>query len=161
MAPGTLAKDKTGAVGRRVHAGGGAQGGHTQTARWGANLGHPDGARSSDSTGTASGVATAVRARVLRVELWLSSRTQRASIRRYLEAGMMEGGVTSVRTEGTPQGGPLSTLLSNILLTDLDRELEKRGHRFCRYADDCNVYVGSQRSRQRSWQRSLRFWSKG
>jgi RNA-directed DNA polymerase len=74
---------------------------------------------------------------------------------------MMEGGVTSVRTEGTPQGGPLSTLLSNILLTDLDRELEKRGHRFCRYADDCNVYVGSQRSRQRSWQRSLRFWSKG
>jgi RNA-directed DNA polymerase len=70
-------------------------------------------------------------------------------IRRYLEAGMMEGGVTSVRTEGTPQGGPLSPLLSNILLTDLDRELETRGHRFCRYADDCNVYVGSRRSGQR------------
>lgn len=70
-------------------------------------------------------------------------------IRRYLEAGLMEGGLTSARTEGTPQGGPLSPLLSNILLTDLDRELEKRGHRFCRYADDCNIYVGSQRSGQR------------
>lgn len=70
-------------------------------------------------------------------------------IRRYLEAGLMEGGVTSARTEGTPQGGPLSPLLSNILLTDLDRELEKRGHRFCRYADDCNIYVGSERAGQR------------
>ena len=70
-------------------------------------------------------------------------------IRRYLEAGLMEGGVTRARTEGTPQGGPLSPLLSNILLTDLDRELERRGHRFCRYADDCNVYVGSQHAGQR------------
>jgi RNA-directed DNA polymerase len=70
-------------------------------------------------------------------------------IRRYLEAGLMEGGITSARTEGTPQGGPLSPLLSNILLTDLDRELEKRGHRFCRYADDCNIYVGSERSGRR------------
>jgi RNA-directed DNA polymerase len=70
-------------------------------------------------------------------------------IRLYLEAGLMEGGVVSARTEGTPQGGPLSPLLSNILLTDLDRELERRGHRFCRYADDCNIYVGSQRSGQR------------
>jgi RNA-directed DNA polymerase len=70
-------------------------------------------------------------------------------IRRYLEAGMMEGGVTNARTEGTPQGGPLSPLLSNILLTDLDRELEKRGHFFCRYADDCNIYVGSERAGQR------------
>ena len=70
-------------------------------------------------------------------------------IRRYLEAGLMEGGVVSARTEGTPQGGPLSPLLSNILLTDLDRELERRGHRFCRYADDCNIYVRSQRSGQR------------
>ena len=70
-------------------------------------------------------------------------------IRRYLEAGLMEGGMMSARTEGTPQGGPLSPLLSNVLLTDLDRELEKRGHRFCRYADDCNVYVGGQRSGQR------------
>jgi len=70
-------------------------------------------------------------------------------IRRYLEAGVMEGGVASARTKGTPQGGPLSPLLSNILLTDLDRELEKRGHDFCRYADDCNIYVGSQRSGER------------
>lgn len=70
-------------------------------------------------------------------------------IRRYLEAGLMEGGVTSAGTEGTPQGGPLSPLLSNLLLTDLDRELEKRGHSFCRYADDCNVYVRRQRSGQR------------
>ncbi|WP_052234794.1 group II intron reverse transcriptase/maturase [Parachlamydia acanthamoebae] len=64
-------------------------------------------------------------------------------IRRYLTAGMMSEGIVSQRTEGTPQGGPLSPLLSNILLTDLDRELESRGHRFCRYADDCNIYVGS------------------
>jgi RNA-directed DNA polymerase len=70
-------------------------------------------------------------------------------IRRYLEAGLMEGGVASARTEGTPQGGPLSPLLSNILLTDLDRELEKRGLLFCRYADDCNIYVGSERAGQR------------
>jgi len=67
-------------------------------------------------------------------------------IRRYLEAGMMADGVVQLRTEGTPQGGPLSPLLSNILLTDLDRELERRGHTFCRYADDCNIYVGSERS---------------
>src|SRR2546426_2556406 len=58
-------------------------------------------------------------------------------IRRYLEAGLMEGGVVSARTQGTPQGGPLSPLLSNILLADLDRELEKRHLSFCRYADDC------------------------
>src|SRR6266508_1885567 len=62
-------------------------------------------------------------------------------IRRYLQAGIMEGGLVSPRTEGTPQGGPLSPLLSNILLDDLDRGLERRGHRFVRYADDCNVYV--------------------
>ena len=71
-------------------------------------------------------------------------------IRRYLEAGMMSGGIVSARTEGTPQGGPLSPLLSNILLTDLDRELERRGHRFCRYADDCNIYVKSQVAGQRA-----------
>ena len=65
-------------------------------------------------------------------------------IRRFLEAGMMQDGLVTTRTEGTPQGGPLSPLLSNILLTDLDRELERRGLAFCRYADDCNVYVRSQ-----------------
>jgi len=65
-------------------------------------------------------------------------------IRRYLEAGLMRDGLIKPRTQGSPQGGPLSPLLSNILLTDLDRELERRGHSFCRYADDCNVYVSSQ-----------------
>ena len=69
-------------------------------------------------------------------------------VRRYLEAGMMSDGIVSARTEGTPQGGPLSPLLSNILLTDLDRELERRGHRFCRYADDCNIYVRSETAGQ-------------
>lgn len=62
-------------------------------------------------------------------------------IRRYLQAGMLLGGLMTQRTEGTPQGGPLSPLLSNILLDDLDKELERRGHAFCRYADDCNIYV--------------------
>jgi len=70
-------------------------------------------------------------------------------IRCYLQAGLMIGGVVSPRTEGTPQGGPLSPLLSNILLDDLDKELEKRGHAFCRYADDCNTYVKSKRAGQR------------
>src|SRR5690554_1266155 len=70
-------------------------------------------------------------------------------IRRYLRAGMLEGGLVSPRREGTPQGGPLSPLLSNVLLTELDRELERRGHRFCRYADDCNIYVKSQAAGER------------
>ncbi len=64
-------------------------------------------------------------------------------IRRFLEAGMLQDGVCVRRKEGTPQGGPLSPLLANILLDDLDKELGKRGHRFCRYADDCNIYVRS------------------
>lgn len=70
-------------------------------------------------------------------------------IRRYLQAGLMTGGIATVRSEGTPQGGPLSPLLSNILLDDLDKELERRGHAFCRYADDCNVYVRSRRAGER------------
>jgi group II intron reverse transcriptase/maturase len=70
-------------------------------------------------------------------------------IRRFLEAGMMRAGVVEARTEGTPQGGPLSPLLSNILLEDLDRELERRGLAFCRYADDCNIYVGSRAAGER------------
>ncbi|KVP97198.1 group II intron reverse transcriptase/maturase [Burkholderia ubonensis] len=70
-------------------------------------------------------------------------------IRRYLEAGLMRNGVTQVRREGAPQGGPLSPLLSNILLTDWDRELEGRGHAFCRYADDCNIYVRSKAAGER------------
>jgi RNA-directed DNA polymerase len=64
-------------------------------------------------------------------------------MRRYLQSGMMSGGVVSARAEGTPQGGPLSPLLSNILLDELDKELERRDHKFVRYADDCNIYVRS------------------
>jgi RNA-directed DNA polymerase len=82
-------------------------------------------------------------------------------IRRYLEAGLMEGGITSMRTEGTPQGGPLSPLLSNILLDDLDRELERRGLSFCRYADDCNIYVGCKRSGERVMQSVTAFLERG
>jgi group II intron reverse transcriptase/maturase len=78
-------------------------------------------------------------------------------IRRYLEAGMMADGRMSPRTEGTPQGGPLSPLLSNILLTELDRELERRGHAFCRYADDCNIYVKSQTAGERVMASLTRF----
>src|SRR5215472_9039069 len=69
--------------------------------------------------------------------------------RRFLAAGMMQHGLSTARHEGTPQGGPLSPLLSNLLLDDLDKELERRGHRFCRYADDCNIYVRSQAAGER------------
>ena len=64
-------------------------------------------------------------------------------IRAFLNAGVMANGLVSATTEGTPQGGPLSPLLSNIVLDELDQELERRGHRFVRYADDCNIYVCS------------------
>jgi len=70
-------------------------------------------------------------------------------VRRFLEAGMMRDGVCVRRHEGTPQGGPLSPLLANLLLDDLDKELESRGHRFCRYADDCNIYVRTERAGER------------
>jgi len=70
-------------------------------------------------------------------------------IRRSLMSGIMEGGITSQRTEGTPQGGPLSPILSNIYLDVFDRELERRGHKFVRYADDCNIYVKSRRAGER------------
>lgn len=70
-------------------------------------------------------------------------------IRRYLEAGVTLGGIASRRQEGAPQGGPLSPLLSNILLNELDQELARRGHRFVRYADDANIYVRSRRAGER------------
>ena len=78
-------------------------------------------------------------------------------IRIFLNAGVMENGLVSPITEGTPQGGPLSPLLSNIVLDDLDRELERRGHRFVRYADDCNVYVRSERAGRRVMESITRF----
>jgi len=81
-------------------------------------------------------------------------------IRRCLQAGVMEGGLVSPRLEGTPQGGPLSPLLSNILLDELDKELERRGHRFVRYADDCNVYVRSKAAGERVMASLERFLAK-
>lgn len=70
-------------------------------------------------------------------------------INAYLKAGLMEGGITEQRIAGSPQGGPLSPLLSNIVLDELDKELERRGHNFCRYADDCNIYVRSKKAGER------------
>src|SRR6516164_2668767 len=78
-------------------------------------------------------------------------------IRRFLEAGMMQDGVCIARNEGTPQGGPLSPLLANLLLDDLDKELERRGHCFCRYADDCNIYVRSKAAGERVLASATRF----
>src|SRR5678809_390385 len=70
-------------------------------------------------------------------------------VRAFLNAGVMENGLVSPSVEGTPQGGPLSPLLSNLVLDELDRELERRGHRFVRYADDSNIYVRSEHAGQR------------
>ena len=81
-------------------------------------------------------------------------------IRAFLRSGVMEGGLTQATDKGTPQGGPLSPLLSNILLDDLDKELEKRGHCFCRYADDCNVYVATHRSGERVMESMTQFIEK-
>jgi RNA-directed DNA polymerase len=81
-------------------------------------------------------------------------------IRLYLQAGIMVNGVVQERYEGTPQGGPLSPLLSNILLDELDKEMERRGHKFCRYADDCNTYVQSERAGKRVMDSTERFLAK-
>jgi len=78
-------------------------------------------------------------------------------INAYLKAGMMEGGLVEQRTAGTPQGGPLSPLLSNIVLDELDRELGNRGHKFCRYADDCNIYVSSRKAGERVMESVIKF----
>jgi len=94
-----------------------------------------------------------------RVQRQIEDRQVLRLIRRYLEAGIMSGGVISQRQEGTPQGGPLSPLLSNILLDELDRELERRGHRFVRYADDANIYVRSRRAGERVMNNVERFLS--
>src|SRR5215831_12176459 len=81
----------------------------------------------------------------------------RKLIRAFLNAGVMEGGLVSPSVEGTPQGGPLSPLLSNLVLDELDRELERRGHRYTRYADDCNVYLRSEQAGQRVMESITRF----
>jgi RNA-directed DNA polymerase len=81
-------------------------------------------------------------------------------LRRYLESGVRVGGEIQEREEGTPQGGPLSPLLSNIMLDDLDRELERRGHHFCRCADDCNIYVRSKAAGERVMVSITRFLEK-
>lgn len=81
-------------------------------------------------------------------------------IRAFLNAGVMEHGLVNPTDEGTPQGGPLSPLLSNLVLDELDRELDKRGHRFVRYADDCNIYVQSERAGQRVMESIEQFISK-
>jgi RNA-directed DNA polymerase len=82
-------------------------------------------------------------------------------VRRFLEAGLMQEGVCVDRREGTPQGGPLSPLLANLLLDDLDKELERRGHTFCRYADDCNIYVRSEAAGHRVMASVCRFLEVG
>ncbi len=84
-----------------------------------------------------------------RIETRVSDRRLLKLIRSFLKAGVMEGGLVSPVDEGTPQGGPLSPLLSNIVLDEFDRELEQRGHRFARYADDSNIYVRSRRAGER------------
>ncbi len=81
-------------------------------------------------------------------------------IHKYLKAGMMTGGLVEQRISGTPQGGPLSLLLSNIVLDELDKELEKRGHSFCRYADDCNIYVSSRKAGERVMKSIVNFIEK-
>lgn len=81
-------------------------------------------------------------------------------VRAFLNAGIMQNGVCQSREEGTPQGGPLSPLLANLLLDDMDKELERRGHRFCRYADDCNIYVHSQKAGERVLESMTAFLAK-
>jgi RNA-directed DNA polymerase len=92
-----------------------------------------------------------------RIETRVSDRRLLKLIRSFLKAGVMEGGLVSPVDEGTPQGGPLSPLLSNIVLDEFDRELERRGLRFARYADDCNVYVRSRRAGERVMESLKRF----
>ena len=78
-------------------------------------------------------------------------------IRKYLQSGIMINGIVTTSEEGTPQGGPLSPLLSNIVLDELDKELEERGHKFVRYADDCNIYVKTKKAGNRVMNSVTRF----
>jgi RNA-directed DNA polymerase len=92
-----------------------------------------------------------------RVARRISDKRMLKLMRGFLNSGVLENGLVSPTNEGTPQGGPLSLLLSNLLLDELDRELEQRGHRFVRYADDCNIYVKSERAGQRVMEGVKRF----
>jgi len=89
---------------------------------------------------------------MIRVMRKISDKRVLRIIRRFLQAGVLVDGVRILGDNGTPQGGPLSPLLANIMLDDLDKELERRGHKFCRYADDCNIYVQSERAGERVMQ---------
>jgi RNA-directed DNA polymerase len=86
---------------------------------------------------------------IMRIKSKVNDKGLLRLLRKYLKSGIMVDGVTTIREKGTPQGSPLSPLLSNIVLDELDKELERRGHSFCRYADDCNIYVGSRKSAER------------
>jgi RNA-directed DNA polymerase len=86
---------------------------------------------------------------IMRVKQRVNDKGLLQLLRKYLKAGIMVDGITTMREKGTPQGSPISPLLSNIVLDELDKELERRGHSFCRYADDCNIYVGSKRAGER------------
>src|SRR5436305_13011350 len=139
-----------------------------ETERGDARAGDPDRARPADPAGIAPSAHTVVRSALLGLLVWLSAQAQcprcGAPGEEIRERGIRLGGghrsgevLRSHREEGTPQGGPLSPLLANIMLDDLDRFLEKRGHRFCRYADDCNVYVRSKRAGERVKEAMTRF----
>jgi group II intron reverse transcriptase/maturase len=92
-----------------------------------------------------------------RIKQTVSDKRVLRLVNAYLKAGVMEDGVVTETAEGTPQGGPLSPLLSNIVLTELDRKLEERGHHFVRYADDCNIYVRSRSAAERVMDSTRRF----
>lgn len=94
---------------------------------------------------------------IMRIKQRVNDKSLLQLIRKYLKTGIMVDGVMSVREKGTPQGSPISPLLSNIVLDELDKELERRGHKFCRYADDCNIYVSSQKSAERVKESITRF----
>ncbi len=87
---------------------------------------------------------------IMRIKQRVNDRSLLQLLRKYLKTGIMVDGVTTIREKGTPQGSPLSPLLSNIVLDELDKELERRGHTFCRYADDCNIYVSSRKAAERT-----------
>jgi len=95
-----------------------------------------------------------------RVAAKISDKRVLKLVRAYLNAGIMSDGVVIEKGQGTPQGGPLSPLLSNIVLDDLDKELESRGHKFCRYADDCNIYLKSRRAAERAYVSIVKFIEK-